>query len=106
MSLREESLPWFQAAASVLTLEHSFVKILEQMSVINFMNNSLSTAAEGLMPSLAPLKNNKHLNSLFSQLSRGKENTSQNHKGQLLHSRSYGTEGGGLGPCLCFVSNV
>ena len=90
----------------MLTLEHSFVKILEQMSVINFMNYSLSTAAEGFMPSHAPLKNNKHLNSLFSQLSLGKENTSQNHKGQLLHSGSYGTEGGGLGPCLCFVSNV
>ena len=50
------------------------------MSVINFMNYSLSTAAEGFMPYLAPLKNNKHLNILFSQLSQGKENTSQNHK--------------------------
>ena len=66
--------------ASVLTLEHSFVKVLEEMSVINFMNYSLSTAADGFMPSHAPLKNNKHLNILFSQLSRGKENTSQNHK--------------------------
>jgi len=57
-----------------------FVKVLEQMLVINFMNYSLSTAAEGFMPSHAPLKNNKHLNILFSQLSRGKENTGQNHK--------------------------
>ena len=64
----------------MLTLEHSFAKVLEQMSVINFMNYSLSTAAEDFMPSHAPLKNNKHLNILFSQLSRGKENTSQNHK--------------------------
>ena len=80
MGLRQESLPWSQAAASVLTLEHSFVKVLEQMSVINFMNYSLSTAAEGFMPSHAPLKNNKHLNILLSQLSRGKEKTSQNHK--------------------------
>ena len=80
MGLRQESLPWSQAAASVLTLEHSFVKVLELMSVINFMNYSLSTAAEGFMPYLAPLKNNKHLNILFSQLSQGKEKTSQNHK--------------------------
>ena len=65
--------------ASVLTLEHSFVKVLEKMLMINFMNY-LSTAAEGFMPSHAPLKDNKHLNILFSQLSRGKEKTSQNHK--------------------------
>ena len=44
------------------------------------MNYSVSTAAEGFMPSHAPLKNNKHLNILFSQLSRGKGKTSQNHK--------------------------
>ena len=55
--------------ASVLTLEHSFVKVLEQMLMINFMNYSLSTAAEGFMPSHAPLKDNKHLNILLSQLS-------------------------------------
>ena len=66
--------------ASVLTLEQPFVKVLEQMSMINFMNYSLSTAAEGFMSSPAPLKNNKHLNILFSQLSQGKENTGQNHK--------------------------
>ena len=64
----------------MLTLEHSFVKVLEQMSVINFMNYFLSTAVEGFVPFHAPLKNNKHLNILFSQLSRGKEKTSQNHK--------------------------
>ena len=64
----------------MLTLEHSFVKVLEQMSVINFMNYSLSTAAEGFVPSHAPLKNNKNLNILFSQLSQGKEKISQNHK--------------------------
>ena len=44
------------------------------------MNYSVNTATEGFMPSHAPLKNNKHLNILFSQLSRGKEKTSQNHK--------------------------
>ena len=32
------------------------------MLMINFMNYSLSTAAEGFVPSHAPLKNNKHLN--------------------------------------------
>ena len=64
----------------MLALEQSFVKVLEQMSMINVMNYSLSTAAEGFMPSHAPLEDNKHLNILFSQLSRGKEKTSQNHK--------------------------
>ena len=64
----------------MLTLEHSFVKVLEQMLMINLMKYSLSTAAEGFMPSHGPLKDNKHLNILFSQLSPGKEKTSQNHK--------------------------
>ena len=59
----------------MLTLEHSFVKVLEQMSMINFMNYSLSTAAEGFVPSHAPLKNNKHLNIPFqsTQPRRGKD---------------------------------
>ena len=48
--------------AYVLMLEHSFVKVLKQMLMINFMNYSLSTAAEGFVPSHAPLKNKKHLN--------------------------------------------
>ena len=51
--------------AYVLILECSFVKVLEQMSVTNFMNYFLSTAAEGFVPSHAPLKNNKHLNIPF-----------------------------------------
>ena len=46
-----------------------FVKILEQMSMVNFMDYSLGTTAEGFVPSHAPLKNNKHLNIPFSQLS-------------------------------------
>ena len=60
--------------AYVLILEHSFVKVLEQMSVINFMNYFLSTAAKDFVPSHAPLKNNKHLNIPFqsTQLRRGK----------------------------------
>ena len=43
--------------------------------MINFMNYSLSTAAEGFVPSHAPLKNNKHLNIPFrsTQLRRGKD---------------------------------
>jgi len=45
------------------------------MSMINFMNYSLSTAAEGFVPSHAPLKNNKHFNIPFqsTQLRRGKD---------------------------------
>ena len=60
--------------AYVLILEHSFVKVLKQMSMINFMNYSLSNAAEGFVPSHAPLKNNKHLNIPFqsTQPRRGK----------------------------------
>ena len=60
--------------AYVLILEHSFVKVLEQTSVINFMSYFLSTAAEGFVPSHAPLKNNKHLNIPFqlTQPRRGK----------------------------------
>ena len=50
------------------------------MSMINFMNYFLSIAAEDFVPSQAPLKNNKHVNILFSQLSWGKEKTSQNHE--------------------------
>ena len=58
----------------MLILQHSFVKIFEQMSMINFMNYSLSKAAEGFVPSHAPLKNNKHLNIPFqsTQPRRGK----------------------------------
>ena len=61
--------------AYVLILEHSFVKVLEQMSMINFMNYFLSTAPEGFVPSHAPLKNNKHLNIPFqsTQPRRGKD---------------------------------
>ena len=61
--------------AYVLILEHSFVKILEQMSMVNFMNYFLSTAAEGFVPSHALLKTNKHLNIPFqsTQLRRGKD---------------------------------
>ena len=44
------------------------------MSMINFMNYFLGIAAEGFVPSHAPLKNNKHLNIPFQsiQLRRGK----------------------------------
>ena len=54
--------------ASVLTLEQSFVKVLEQMSVVNFMDYFLGTAAEGFVISHAPFKNKKHLNILTNQL--------------------------------------
>ena len=50
-------------------------KVLEQMSMINFMNYFLVTTAEGFVPSHAPLKNNKHLNIPFqsTQPRRGKD---------------------------------
>ena len=61
--------------AYVLILEHPFVKVLEQMSMINFMNYFMSTNAEGFVPSHAPLKNNEHLNIPLqsTQLRRGKD---------------------------------
>ena len=61
--------------AYVLILEHSFVKVLEQMSMINFMSDFLNNAAEGFVPSHNSLKNNKHLNIPFqsTQLRRGKD---------------------------------
>ena len=45
------------------------------MSMTNFMNYFLSIAAEGFMPSHAPLKNNKNLNVPFqsTRLRRGKD---------------------------------
>ena len=57
-----------------------FVKILEQMSMVNFMDYSLGTTAEGFVPSHAPLKDNEHLNILFSQVNLGNEKTNQDHK--------------------------
>ena len=61
--------------AYVLILGHSFVNVLEQMSMINFMNYFMSTNAEGFVPSHAPLKNNEHLNIPLqsTQLRRGKD---------------------------------
>ena len=82
----------------MLILEFSFAKVLEQMSMINFMNYFLSTAAEVFVPSHALLKNNKHLNILFSQLSRGEEKKSES---QGLTPSSWvhacGTKRGGWG---------
>ena len=57
------------------------------MSMINFMDYSLSTAA-GFVPSHAPLKNNKHLNIPFqsTQPRRGKNKS----KSQGLTPSSWG----------------
>ena len=94
--------------AYVLILEHSFVKVLEQMSVINFMNYSLSTAAEGFLPSHAPLKNNKHLNIPFQSTQPRKRKNKSELQGLTPSSqvRACGMRRGGLGPCLHFVSNA
>ena len=48
--------------------------------VVNFMDYSLGTTAEGFVLSHASLRNNEHLNILSSQLNQRKERTSQNHK--------------------------
>ena len=72
------------------------------------MNYSVNTAAEGFMPSHAPLKNNKHLNILFSQLSprKGKNKSESQSLTPSSRVHAYGTKGGGLGPCFHFVSNA
>ena len=77
--------------AYVLILEHSFLKVLEKMSMINFMNYSLSTAAEGFVPSHAPLKNNKHLNIPFTV------NSAEERKRQVRITRPNSLI---PGPCL------
>ena len=71
--------------------------------MINFMNYSLSTAAEGFGPSHAPLKNNKHLNILFSQLSRGEEKKSESQGLTPLSWSVPAGQGEGVGamPSFC-----
>ena len=78
------------------------------MSMINFMNYSLSTAAEGFVPSHGPLKSNKHLNIPFqsTQPRKGKNKSESQSLTPSFWVCAYGTKGGGLGPCLHFVSNA
>ena len=92
----------------MLILEHSFVKVFEQMSMINFMNYFLSTAAEGFGPSHVPLKNNKHLNIPFqsTQLRRGKDKSELQGLTPSSQGCDCGMRRGGWGPCLHFVSNA
>ena len=72
------------------------------------MNYSLSTAAEGFVPSHAPLKNNKHFNIHFqsTQPRRGKNNSESQGLTPSSWVRACGTKRGGVGPCLHFVSNA
>ena len=53
-----------------------FVKILEQRSVVNYMDYSLGTTTEGFVPFHAPLKDNKHLN-LFSNATEERKKQSE-----------------------------
>ena len=77
------------------------------MSMINFINYFLSTAAEGFVYSHAPLKNNKHLNIPFlsTQLRRGKNKSESQGLTPSSQVRAAGPREG-LGPCLHFVSNA
>ena len=54
-----------------------FVKTLEQISMVNFMDYSLGTTAEGFVPSPHPLKDNKHLNILSVNLTKESRNKSE-----------------------------
>ena len=89
----------------MLILEHSFVKVLEQMSVINFMNYFLSNAAKGFVPSHAPLKSNKHLNIPFqsTQPRRGKDKSELQGLMPYILGPSLWNEVRGLGavPLFC-----
>ena len=60
------------------------------------MNYSLSTAAEGFVPSHAPLKNNKHLNIPFqsTQPRRGKNKSASQGLTPLSRVRACGTKRG------------
>ena len=53
-----------------------FVKILEQMSIVNFMDYFLGTTTEGFVPS-ASLKDSRHLNILSVNLTKESRNKSQ-----------------------------
>ena len=108
MGFRYQSLPWPQAAAYVLILEHFFVKVLKQMSMINFMNYFLSTAAEGFVPSHAPLRNNKHLNIPFqsTQQRRGKDKSELQGLTPSSWDPCLRNEEKGLGTGLHLVSNA
>ena len=46
------------------------------MSMVNFMDYSLGTTAEGFVPSHAPFKDNKHLN-LFSNATEERKKQSE-----------------------------
>ena len=63
------------------------------------MNYSLSTAAEGFMPSHAPLKNNKQLNIPFQspQPRRGKDKSELQGLTPSSWDRACGMRGGGWG---------
>ena len=80
------------------------------MSVINFMNNFLSTTAEGFVPSHAPLKNNKHLNIPFqsTQLRRGKDKSELQGLTPLSQDRACGMKRGvwGRGSILSVTPNT
>ena len=77
------------------------------MSMINFMNYFLSTAAEGFVPSHAPLKTNKHLNTPFqSTQQRGKDKLELQGLTPSSRDPCLRNEERGLGPCLHFVSNI
>ena len=83
----------------MLVLEHSFVKVLKQMSMINSMDYSLSIAAEGFVPSHALLKNNKHLNIPFrsTQPRRGKNKLELQGLTPSSRVRACGMRRGGWG---------
>ena len=80
------------------------------MSMINFMNYFLSTAAEGFVPSHAPLKNNKHLNIPFqsTQPSRGKDKSELQGltPSSQVHSCGMRGEGWGRASILSVMPNA
>ena len=80
------------------------------MSMINFINYSLSTATEGFVPSHAPLKNNKHLNIPFqsTQPRRGKDKSELQGLTPSSRDRACGMKTGvwGCGSILSVMPNA
>ena len=77
---------------------NTLVKILEQMSMVNFMYYSLGTTAEGFVPSPHPLKDNKHFNILSVNLTKESRNKSESQDltpSSRVHA--CGTRRGGCG---------
>ena len=91
----------------MLTLEHSFIKVFEQMSMTNFMNYFLSTAAEALclLMLLSRIINTLIFFSVYSAEER-KEQVRITRPNSFILGPWLRDKERELGPCIHFVSNA